>query len=216
MNFVKEARILVNYVHGLDDFKYYEIESSQTYSHVGALFTDIILQAGLNYRSIVKPRVNMLMQRYPDASTTFLFSKLIEQKGLENIISWSHPTKLNRIKLLVDYSLDRGIDTCDDWAFYLRTRANQLEFLNLNGIGPKTLDYTMKLLSFDTIAVDRHIISFLNRAGINVVEYYSAKKIVEFAADLMNISRRNIDCSIWEYMSASIDQRSRQLEMFTF
>jgi thermostable 8-oxoguanine DNA glycosylase len=59
----------------------------------------------------------------------------------------------------------------------------------------------MKLLSFDTIAVDRHIISFIESAGLSHANYNSTKKTVEFAADLLNVSRSSLDATIWYYMS---------------
>jgi thermostable 8-oxoguanine DNA glycosylase len=58
----------------------------------------------------------------------------------------------------------------------------------------------------DTIAVDRHIINFLNQANISFTNYHNAKKIVEYTADILNISRRDIDYSIWNYMSEKPSQ----------
>ncbi|MDL2290360.1 hypothetical protein LJB95_03040, partial [Paludibacteraceae bacterium OttesenSCG-928-F17] len=53
----------------------------------------------------------------------------------------------------------------------------------------------------DTIAVDRHIYSYVEQAGIEYKNYEMIKNIVEFAADILNISRRSIDYSIWSHMS---------------
>lgn len=62
-------------------------------------------------------------------------------------------------------------------------------------------------MNVETVAVDRHIINFLEQASIEYVNYHGAKKIVEYAADMLEISRRDIDYSIWYFMSEKPKQR---------
>lgn len=178
--------------------------------HIGALFTDIILQAGLNYKHIVSPRVNNVYNNYPDAYTVKKFLSVIETNGLENIIQWKHEIKLKRINDLVNFCLNNEIDTAQELKEFLVQEENKKDFLSINGIGSKTYDYLLKLMNVDTIAVDRHIYSFLSKAGIETKDYYFSKTIVEYAADIMSVSRRSIDYSIWTYMAYSEKKESEQ------
>ena len=212
MNFVKEARVLVNYIQSLESFSILDVPNKFAYSHMGALFTDLVLQSGLNYAQVVRPRVLRVLNEYPEASTVNSFNNLIKDKGLIEILNWKHPVKINRMVNLVEFSLKNNIDTCIDFKDYLSEKVNHEHFLELNGIGPKTLDYTLKLLSFDTIAVDRHIKSFLKKSGLNISEYQATKHIVEFAADYMNVNRATIDYSIWKFMSSN-ELKNGQLKL---
>lgn len=198
---VSGARELVNYIERLESFKTVNLINKPFYKHIGALFVDIILQAGLNYKNIVEPRVIAVMNNYPNADTVSRFSKLIEGLELSYIIRWKHPVKLQRIANIVLFCSNNNIETCYDFREFLSIKFNRDLILSQNGFGLKTLDYTLKLLSFDTVAVDRHITAFVKNAGITVNDYDSTKKIVEYAADLMDISRSSFDYSIWRYMS---------------
>ena len=212
---VESARSLVEYIKTLDELSLNHHRRNSGYTHIGALFTDIILQAGLNYKSVVRPRVEKMMSDFPEANNLENLQLIIEKHSLENILSWKHPVKLERFIDLIKFCSDRNINNCDDLTVFLRHKDNRILFLSVKGLGPKTLDYTMKLLNFDTIAVDRHIIGFMESAGLNHINYNYTKKIVEFAADLLNVSRSSLDETIWYYMSskniASID--NTQLKM---
>lgn len=63
----------------------------------------------------------------------------------------------------------------------------------------------------ESVAVDRHIYKFISDAGIIYKDYKEVKQIVEYAADMMQISRRTLDYSIWLYMSNK--KRAVQLEL---
>lgn len=195
------ARKLVDFIESNSSFKIISPNNCPYNEHIGALFTDIILQAGLNYKHIVFPRVFNLYNEYPEANTVKGFAKLIENKKLETIISWKHHTKLKRINNLIDYCISNHIDSAVEIKAFLLKEENKALFLNIDGIGSKTYDYFLKLLGVDIVAVDRHIFSFLEKVGISKRDYYYSKSIVEFAADLMDISRRSIDYSIWCYMA---------------
>lgn len=201
MEIVIEARKLANFINDLDSFETIQSKGELCYQHAGALFVDITLQAGLNYNSVVRPRVQRVLNNFPESDTVGKFSQLVEQYGLEYIIDWKSHIKIDRIKRLIRFALDNKIDTCNDFKNFLEKKQNQQEFLNLSGVGPKTLDYTLKLLDFDTVAVDRHIYGFVKKANIAATNYMYTKKVVEYAADFLSISRSSMDYSIWIYMS---------------
>lgn len=215
MEIVFEARKLANYIGSLEAFETHNVENEFCYHHIGALFVDITLQAGLNYNSVVKPRVQRVLLNYPEADTVTKFNDLIENYGLELIIKWRSKIKINRLKRLVVFALEHQINTCVDFKIFLMDYKNRQKFMKLNGVGPKTVDYTLKLLNFDTVAVDRHIYSFVEMAEVKTENYAFTKKVVEYAADFLQISRSTMDYSIWRYMSSNVKmnlKNDRQIE----
>lgn len=202
MNIAKESRVLADYILSLNDFNIYHpnIESNDTV-HIGALLTDSILQAGLNYTTVVKPRVEFILSNYPTIYTLKDFQLLIDCEGIENIINWYHPVKINRLLNLVEFLSKRNLDSGECIRIFMSDPSNRKEMQSINGIGPKTIDYMLKLLNFDVVAVDRHIYKFLDMAKIPSDNYVRAKNTVEFAADFLNVSRASIDYSIWNYIS---------------
>lgn len=201
MNLAIEARKLADYIQDLNLPSEEEIKGQTAYTHIGALYTNIVLQAGLNYRTVVQPRVMHVLKSYPEASTVNDFLGVIKKNGIENVINWRHHDKIDRMHNLLQYSTKMSINTCNDLTLFLGQESNHAGFLSIKGIGNKTLDYTLKLLNFDTIAVDRHIYSFIELAGLPVVDYRTTKKVVEFAADILDVSRSAMDYRIWLYMS---------------
>jgi len=120
------------------------------------------------------------------------------------------------MKLILNFAKENQTNTCTDLKIALFKDTFQKEFLSLNGIGPKTLDYTMKLLNFDTVAVDRHIYSFVALANVKTNDYFETKKVVEYAADFLEISRSAIDRSIWVYMSQKMNNMPTGCRQLSF
>lgn len=203
MNYAITSRKLANFILENQLIKNgYEPDHNFEYDHFGALITDVILQSGLNYRNVVLPRVDSLLTNYPNQKSLNDFCELIEIHGLSNLINWSHHTKLDRILRLIYYFKNENINSTSELRVHLKTRINREELLSLKGIGPKTIDYLLKLLNFDTVAVDRHIYTFVTMAGIDAKNYHNTKRVVEYAADLINIPRSHLDKEIWKYMSS--------------
>jgi len=214
MNCIKDARKLANYINSLkDSFQTIPAPDQLSYTHIGALYTDIILQAGLNYNSVVKPRVQRILLNYRDEHTISKFQELIAKESLEIVIMWKHSEKLNRMIRLINYSIQNDINCWYDLKIHLTKKENRDELLKLNGFGPKTLDYLLKLLKFDIVAVDRHIYSFVEMANIKAIDYYYTKNVVEFAADLLEVSRACIDYSIWNYMTNKKMKKENDLQL---
>jgi hypothetical protein len=202
MNCAGKARKLADYMVSLHEVNWdSQFANKLSYYHIGALFTDVVLQAGLNYTYVVKPRVRKVLLEYPDEYTVTKFRSLAQREGLEKIINWNHNVKIERFDRLLDFCLEREIDSCTDLRIYFNNPSSCEQFLSLKGFGPKSLDYLLKLLNIDSVAVDRHIYSFVRMAEIDSKGYQETKKIVEFAADFLNIPRSAADQIIWNYMS---------------
>jgi len=201
MDFIAEAQKLAHFVNSLNDFDI-QTRSTQTYQHMGAVITDSILQAGLNYRSVVAPRVRRLIEQYPKACTTNGFLDVIETYGLNNLLNWSHPEKPKRIYELTLLFHRYHIDTESMLKYWLQEPENGKLLLGLKGVGPKTIDYLKMLVGLQSVAVDRHIRTFVKAAGLTHTRYEVIQQVFEIAADILALDRNNFDFSVWLYVSS--------------
>jgi hypothetical protein len=201
---------LKEYIDTIDNFDFIESDVCPYRDHIGALFTDSILQAGMNYRSVVMPRVESVLIRFPEADTVSAFSKVIDHYGVREVLRWNNTAKIRRMEDLVSFCSFQSIETANDLTDFLNSEYGEEQLKQINGIGNKTCDYMKRLLGFDTVAVDRHIREFLVNANIDLDDYFEIKEVVEFAADFMQLSRRSLDYSIWSYMTKK-EQNSFQL-----
>ena len=172
------------------------------YKHIGALIADSVLQAGLNYNTVVYPRVKRILTEFPETRTLDRVYEVIAEDELSDFLMWTHPTKLDRFRKLSQYLIQNQIVTTES----LRERLLEVDFqiglLNIHGIGPKTVDYISCLCGIETIAVDRHVLTFAQEAKIDIHDYESVREIFSYAADLLDISRRNFDSWIWKTVSS--------------
>ncbi len=101
MNSISKARKLVSHIESLAGFTI-EDDIEGTYHHIGATIADAILQAGTNYATVVNPRVNSILNTYPDARTTTAFRDLLEREGVKEVLSWNDDEKPNRVLALAE------------------------------------------------------------------------------------------------------------------
>lgn len=198
-----EINKLIQFIENKQDFNIIKSNSCFYNSHLGAVLTDIVLQAGLNYKTVVLPRVLRVYKKYNNAYSLTSLVNTIDEIGLERFLDWKNQIKLKRFESIIEYLINNSIHTTEELLLHLNKEPNIESFLSVQGIGKKTIDYFFKLMHVETIAVDRHIVNFLNQAEVNFNNYHSAKRIVEFTADMLNVSRRDIDYSIWNYMSGN-------------
>ena len=168
-----------------------------TYEHAGALLADSVLQAGLNYRSVVLPRVDRILRKFPDADCISALIIVVKNGHSRHLLDWQHPIKVERFEQLVSFFQKANVETTEDIRSLLKSDKLCTDLQSLNGIGPKTVDYMACLVGIESIAVDRHVRTFAAKAGINNDEYSFLKYVFCFAADLLSISRREFDAWIW-------------------
>jgi hypothetical protein len=173
-----------------------------TASHIGAVLADSILQAGLNYRTVVKPRVERIMAAYPDAATLSGTVALVRRGKAGEFLAWNHAQKIERFTRLVDVLESQSVEYVDDLQVWLRQPSSHVLLLQVTGIGLKTVDYLCALTGVDAIAVDRHIRAYAKRAGVEIPDYHELKLVMSYAADLLGLQRREFDLRVWEFVSA--------------
>ena len=168
------------------------------YEHMGATIVDGILQAGLKYETVVKPRVISVLEKYPNHATTSSFKTVCKEQGIKNIISWKNDKKPNLIMLLLSFLQSEQVETCQQFSTWLDQENNILKLRSIKGIGPKTIDYLNILLGKETIAVDIHLKRFVQMAGIDLSNYDKTKNVITETANHLNISPSLLDHSIWK------------------
>lgn len=174
------------------------------YNHMGALITDSILQAGLNYYSVVFPRVEKILNVYPNELKTSDFKEILKNIDIYELLEWNSKVKIDRIINLTDFFVDESIMTVLELKNWIQDEKNKKKLTNINGIGPKTIDYISILAGVNNIAIDRHLISFLKYNGLNTLNYDHAKQIYEDISLKMDIPLIVLDQAIWKYMNNNI------------
>lgn len=209
MELLGNARQLADFISSLDDFNL-NFRSNTTYNHMGATLSDAILQSGLNYRNVVLPRIRRILNIYPDVTTTTEFLLIIEIYGADCVLDWNHSEKPRRLCELTSLLCKNNIESEDDLRTWLKKQSNCLTLLELKGLGPKTVDYLKRLVDIPTVAVDRHIKTFVSFAGLKQQRYEEIKIVVEFAADLLEVNRSHLDYAIWLYMASSVAENKKR------
>src|ERR1051325_10185241 len=200
MDILADARRLADFIASLDGFMI-SPRKVQAYGHMGATITDSILQAGVNYRTVVEPRVRRVLQTYPEAKTSGAFLSVIERHGAGGVLNWRHPEKPRRVHELTSFFVAMNVETEEALRNWLLAAGRCEELLKLKGIGPKTVDYSKIFVGISAVAVDRHVRRFIQSAGVRRTAYDEIQMVVAFAADLLKVPRCSLDHAIWSYSS---------------
>jgi hypothetical protein len=204
-----DGEAVAKYVRSLADFEIVE-DLALPYRHMGATITDAILQAGLRCETVVWPKVQHVMETFPEAATSSGFLRLLRERGGEEVVHRTHPEKLGRICAVAELFISERVETevnlrrwlCGDEA---QCRGNVAKLAAVRGIGPKTINY-FKILCGEqdaASAIDLHLMRFLELAGVQVRDYEHARGVIAGAAETLGVSTARLDHSIWTYMSTA-------------
>lgn len=171
--------------------------------HLGAVLADAILQAGLSYKSVVKVRVDRIVRLFPETATLAETLRLVERGSASEFLLWKHPEKIDRFTRLVHVLNEHDVEDTQLLRHWLQHDRCRHVLLKIDGVGPKTIDYLSCLVGVDCIAIDRHVRTFARRAGVEDRDYYDLQRMVSYAADLLNMSRRDFDFWIWRTVSSA-------------
>ncbi|MDK4733948.1 hypothetical protein [Rhizobium sp. CNPSo 3490] len=177
-------------------------ETRPVYDHMGALLADSVLQAGLNYNSVVRPRVEVILAQFPQCDRTSGLLPVVGDGQTATFLNWTHPEKIGRFESLVRFLDGNSIETVLDLGKKLQ-RPGFVELLReVRGVGPKTVDYMGCLVGLDSVAVDRHVRTFARRVGVLNDDYDFLRSVFCCAADLLSLSRRQFDAWVWRRESS--------------
>lgn len=168
-----------------------------TCDHLGAVLADSVLQAGLNYMTVVRPRVLAILRSHPSRHTISSLVSLIQNGETGTFLNWRHHEKVNRFEALVVFLEGRGIEDVQSLRAGLASDEFCYAIQKVRGIGPKTVDYLACLVGIDSIAVDRHVRSFAKSVSIENDDYHFLRASFCCAADLLSLPRREFDAWLW-------------------
>ena len=198
---IRKAEKLIQYIYKTKH-NFVPVTQRTPYNHMGATIVDGILQAGLNYKTVVYPRVKKLLITYPEYKTTCDFLILIQTIPLNKLINWNNVVKINRITELSWFLYNNSVETEANLAIWLEDYENKQKLKQIKGIGNKTIDYLTMLSGKPAIAIDRHLFKYLEYAGVVVKSYEEANKIYSYVANHLNMTFYELDKKIWTYMSS--------------
>ena len=179
--------------------------------HLGAALTECVLQAGLNYESVVLPRIRLLVRDYPGSRTLSGFIRDMSEHSLQAMIQWRNEVKLARVGRLVWHMTEVGVETVSDLSLHLRSPGVREPLLALHGIGPKSIDYLQSLCGVQSIAIDRHLRAFAISVGVRNLGYQDLASSYRDAADILGVDLITLDRTVWTFMSkrhSRVDRRS--------
>ena len=176
--------------------------SAAAYDHMGAVVSDAGLQAATNYQFVVAPRVQRLLVMWPTAATTTAFLDKAFRFGLSDVLRWRHTEKLSRIVRLGLMLQSKRVETIDDLRVWMARDTSAAELRSVPGVGPKTVDYIAGLVGLPAVAVDRHVMRFVEQCGVRGQTYQEVRTLVVEAAGQLDCSPLALDRAIWGAMSA--------------
>ena len=194
---------LVQYVRSLPGFVFYETIDGD-YNHIGATVADAVLQANNKYSTHVKPRVNRILAKYPNARTTSAVLCLVESTSATEFLDWRGEDRTERFSCVLALFAAEGIEVEADLREWLSHESNLPKLRAIKGIGPKTIDYFKILVGVSTSAIDRHLLNFLGLAGLAPCGYLDAQSVINATADILKVDRAYFDHSIWQFMSKRV------------
>lgn len=169
-----------------------------SYDHMGAILADCVLQAGLNYRYVVLPRVSTILERFPNLDRTSELVELVARGETSHFLNWHHFEKIRRFEGLVGFLSEHSIESASNLADRLQHASFVSALRQVRGVGPKTVDYMQCLVGIDSIAIDRHVRTFAKRVGVVEEDYDFLRSVFSCAADLLAVPRREFDAWIWK------------------
>lgn len=172
-----------------------------TWDHLGAVAADAVLQAGLNYSTVVRPRVLAILTRFPETTSVSSLVGVVRSGGTAVFLNWEHAVKVRRFNELVLFWESVGIETVSDLRCCFADAGFRESLGKVHGIGPKTVDYMACLVGIDSFAVDRHVRAFAKRAGVEDEDYDFLHHVFCCAADLLSVRRRDFDALVWQQES---------------
>jgi hypothetical protein len=175
---------------------------SRVYDHLGALLADLSLQAGVNYDHVVRPRVNSILVRFPTTSALTGLRTAIGEIGVEEYLQWRGQEKIGLFQSLLALMSRNGHETVEDLSLWCVCGRTKAVLLSLPRFGPKSFDYLRLLCGVESIPLDRHIVRFLQLAGLDCLsmEYTEMQEILLAACRHISLEPYKAERGLWLLM----------------
>ncbi len=123
---------------------------------------DVRARAGLNYNSVVRPRILAILADYAEFSHTSDLRELVDRGETSAFLNWTHQEKVGRFDALVLFLDDAAIDNVGDLKERLQESGFRDSSPRRQRRWSKTVDYMGCLVGMDSVALDRQ--SVLSRS----------------------------------------------------
>ena len=171
-----------------------------------------VLSLGMNYKTVVKPRLDAFQDKNPD---------VIQVSDLANLIA-SYPTPYNFLKAELNFCRELKATAIDGVVKQLsditnaspsvseedaiRQWALQAEILgyrvwSIKGFRLAGFQWLRMLFGADTVKPDRHIVNFLSDTLNEKVSPLESVELIEASSADSEYSARDLDRIIWKFMS---------------
>jgi hypothetical protein len=175
--------------------------ASAIYDHMGAKLADAVLQSGVGYEAFVRGRVDRIARDCPSAQTTSGFLQLLRAEGPEKVLNLRAGRKLRTIVELPQFLVNQGVETAHGLQTWLRVSGNPRTLLDLYGVGPKTVSFLKLLVGLDAVAVDMHVLRFVEEAGITLKDPELIEALLTRAGRELGLSGAQVDQLVWRSMA---------------
>jgi hypothetical protein len=126
---------------------------------------------------------------------------VLKDVGAAKLLNWNDPEKPNRLLAITQFFINEEVETVSDLATWLSAAANIPRLKKQRGIRDKTADYFKILAGLQAVAVDRHLLNFLEEAGCPARDYTEAQEMIQAAAGQLSVPFAVLDHNIWLRMS---------------
>ena len=176
-----------------------------------------VLSLGMDYRKVVKPKLDAFQEKNPDVRQVTELAAFIEEDYqtpidfLNKEFNYKHKPKsimkANAINSVVEHLC--GIinaslsvpeeDAIRQWA--LQAKPKGYRVWNIKGFKLAGFQWLRMLFGVDTVKPDRHIVNFLSDTLNEKVSPLESVELIEETSAHSEFSARDIDRIIWNWMS---------------
>jgi hypothetical protein len=154
---------LAEFTKSLPDFRIYQENEIDRYDHIGAAIADAVLQAQRDYYSVVAPRTERILKRWPEAKTVSAVLECLKSVSPRDFLDWSDNASssnylAHRVRRFVEiFTLlsKSGVDTIGDLKQWLTVEEHSAKLSGIFGVGPKTTEYVKILVGYSRITEAR-------------------------------------------------------------
>jgi len=172
------------------------VRASENGDHIGALLADAVLQPGLDYRSVVEPRVHRLAREYPSASSITGLVEILDRQDVKVVLGIANVRKCGVFRSLTNLLRNDGVESTVELRAWLERVDTRSKLLAIHGVGPKTASYLKVLVGLPAIAIDVHLRRAAEEAGVHRTDE-DLERLYTEAASRSGIPLTELDGALW-------------------
>jgi len=169
---------------------------------MGAKLADAVLQSGFTYETVVRPRVERIAADCSKGHTTSGFLAILKTEGAAKVLKLKAGRKLRTIMEITQFFLDQRVETTADLRSWLQSAGSASKLMTVYGVGPKTVSFLKLLVGLDAIAVDVHILRFVEEAGVDLKDPELVEIVLTKAGSKVGLTGAQVDQLVWRAMAA--------------